>query len=561
MDKRNFKKYCFKLIFTAALLVIPAIPGFATSIVNSKHNLSATGSGQAHAVTETEICIFCHIPHNANAQSPLWSRNDTGQIYIPYSSTTSKASIGQPTGASKLCLSCHDGTVALGMIRSRPSVIQFTGALGQGKNLSTDLSDDHPVSFPYSSSLVFQNPELQNPASLTGPVRLDHSSQMQCTSCHDPHNDQFGNFLVMNGSHSNLCLQCHNKAGWTTALHNSSVKPFHGIPNLFNDPDWNTVAEYGCQSCHAPHSAGGKARLLYYAAEELNCLHCHNGTVALKNISAELSKSSIHPVASSTGLHDSAESALAGSPRHVECADCHNPHAAVANDQAPAGLPGALLLVKGVRADGSAVNQISQEYELCFRCHADTAGSHAYVSRQYPEMNTRREFDPANASFHPVETKGKNADVPSLIAPYTTASMITCGSCHNNNSGPNNSGTGPNGTHGSIYSPLLERQLLLSDNLPESYNTYALCYKCHSQSNILADRSFPEHNKHIRNVRAPCTACHDPHGVMNAAHLINFDRNIVSPDSQGRLLFEDLGRYHGRCYLTCHGENHNPFSY
>jgi len=36
----------------------------AGSIVTSKHNLSAYGTGNIKAVTETEICIFCHTLHH-----------------------------------------------------------------------------------------------------------------------------------------------------------------------------------------------------------------------------------------------------------------------------------------------------------------------------------------------------------------------------------------------------------------------------------------------------------------------------------------------------------------
>jgi hypothetical protein len=239
--------------------------------------------------------------------------------------------------------------------------------------------------------------------------------------------------------------------------------------------------------------------------------------------------------------------------------DCHNPH--TANSQDTPLLPGSLRSLKGIDAGGAPINPLSREYELCFRCHADSSGSKAYVTRQYPETNTRFEFDPVNASYHPVLNIGRNPDVPSLISPYTTVSMIQCASCHNNDQGPQNSGTGPNGPHGSAYPPLLERQLLLTDGLAESLASYALCYKCHDRNRILNDTSFPEHNKHIVGEKTACTVCHDPHGVKNKTHLINFDRNVVGPDSTGKLLFEDSGRFRGRCYLRCHNEDHNPKSY
>ncbi len=545
-------------VVTVFVFSIPRL-SFAGSIVNSKHNLSSTGPGTVKGVTESEICIFCHIPHNASSQAPLWSRYESGQTYVPYTSTTSKAAIGQPTGASKLCLSCHDGMVALGLVRSRSSVIQFTGSLSQSQNLSTDLSDDHPVSFHYDAQLISLNPGLKDPATLTGRVRLDHDAQLQCTACHDPHNDEYGDFLVVDGINSNLCIQCHNKAGWANSLHNTSTKPFHGIMPHYQNPNWNTVGQYGCQSCHRPHSAGGKERLMYFSSEEMNCVICHGTSVTSKNISAEFNKLSTHPVGSYTGIHDPSEGALVTSRRHVECADCHNPHAT--NNQDGPALPGSLQLIKGIDAMGVAINQINREYELCFRCHADSNyAARQYVNRQLAEVNTRSEFDPLNQSFHPIENSGKNPDVPSLISPLTTSSVIKCTDCHNNNTGPGNGGIGPNGPHGSTYAPLLERNLNFADNQTESLSAYALCYKCHDRSNILSDRSFSKHNEHIVGQQTACTTCHDPHGVKNSTHLINFDRNVVSAFS-GQISFQDNGRFHGSCTLVCHGETHEAKSY
>jgi hypothetical protein len=129
-------------------------------------------------------------------------------------------------------------------------------------------------------------------------------------------------------------------------------------------------------------------------------------------------------------------------------------------------------------------------------------------------------------------------------------------------------GPGPDGPHGSIYSPLLERNYTTLNNTRESTFEYALCYKCHDRDSILGDDSFGEHDKHIRTKRAPCSTCHDPHGVsatqgnsMNNSNLMNFDLNIVSPNRSGLLMFEDLGTFRGQCYLSCHGKDHDPGSY
>ena len=81
------------------------------------------------------------------------------------------------------------------------------------------------------------------------------------------------------------------------------------------------------------------------------------------------------------------------------------------------------------------------------------------MTRQFVQTNTRLEFATGpNPSYHPVVSAGKSLDVPSLIPPLTTASIINCTDCHSNDSGPNAGGTGPSGPHGSLYPPILERQ-------------------------------------------------------------------------------------------------------
>jgi len=62
--------------------------------------------------------------------------------------------------------------------------------------------------------------------------------------------------------------------------------------------------------------------LLNYAAEENNCLNCHNGNVAATNIQAQLAKTYRHNVYGYTGVHDPTEPAMV-TVEHDECQDCH----------------------------------------------------------------------------------------------------------------------------------------------------------------------------------------------------------------------------------------------
>ena len=68
-------------------------------------------------------------------------------------------------------------------------------------------------------------------------------------------------------------------------------------------------------------------------------------------------------------------------------------------------------------------------------------------------------------------------------SPHTIAAAgRTCTSCHNNNEGPSNAGSGPNGPHGSIYRPLLEKEYHLTNYVTETAAIYAMCYKCHDRN-------------------------------------------------------------------------------
>src|SRR4051794_13053211 len=98
-------------------LLLLTATAFGDTILGSKHDLSVVGPGPIKAATESEVCLFCHTPHRAG-ELPLWNHFLSSATYTPYSSSTIRATVGQPSGASKLCLSCHDGTVALGMVYS-----------------------------------------------------------------------------------------------------------------------------------------------------------------------------------------------------------------------------------------------------------------------------------------------------------------------------------------------------------------------------------------------------------------------------------------------------------
>ena len=537
-----------RIILVAVIGACLTAPAFqqGQSVVDTPHNLSVSGPGVIRAVTEEQVCIFCHTPHNASPIQPLWNRYLPVNAYTVYSSNALDALPGQPTGSSKMCLSCHDGTIALGSVFSQDEVIQMAGGVTTlppgASNLGTDLSDDHPISFAYDASLVGKDPNLVDPALLPEELKLDANDELQCTTCHDAHHNTFTHFLVMSNDGSTLCRACHQISTTTIAHHQD------------------------CNGCHRAHTAPSGPYLLTDDRITTTCLTCHDGSYpGAKNIAADLQKYSTHDTNSPVDPPDPI-------PDHVTCADCHNPHSMTHGaSQAPNVHP-SFGQVSGISASGGPVDVASYEYEVCFKCHADeNVYDASYISRQITQVNTRLEFAPSSISFHPVEVPGKNSDVPSLKPPYNTGSVIYCSDCHGSDA-PGGGGGAPGGVHGSDEPPLLVARYDTADYTTENANAYALCYHCHFREGvdgILQDASFDKHSEHIVDRKTPCSVCHDPHGITSAqgttsnnSHLMNFDTTIVFPDPvTGRLEFQKTGTFSGQCFLQCHDRAHSPEQY
>jgi hypothetical protein len=166
-----------------------------------------------------------------------------------------------PDGASRLCLSCHDGSVAIGDIQSGPQIAMESSscinAAGMLKDtcaayIGTDLTNKHVVSIPMNDALISASaancgisgishkvtypwsgaaPQTaivvlrptastyaSNPGVTrnTGKYKAGYNYGIQCSTCHDPHLWTSGSDLNVPGTKllvtgfDNLCQACHD---------------------------------------------------------------------------------------------------------------------------------------------------------------------------------------------------------------------------------------------------------------------------------------------------------------------------------------------------------------
>ena len=252
----------------------------AAGLINTDHDFTTnpdivgnwavpTGSGLT-VVNGSAIglCTFCHTPHKAFKTQLLWNHTLSSQTFswdvAQTTAGTNFASFGGSTynGPSAKCLSCHDGTVAIGdvawfaevgpggtgithsatyntatMATLSPTDKLITGSSG----LTGTLSGNHPVAMPYPYGQAVNiyngitsggNLTLNEWQAAPVNVKLYHDtgggaitggaspgqSGIECSSCHDPHNKATLDAYFLRGKLSGntqasgyLCLQCHIK--------------------------------------------------------------------------------------------------------------------------------------------------------------------------------------------------------------------------------------------------------------------------------------------------------------------------------------------------------------
>jgi hypothetical protein len=215
-----------RVLCLLALLMVIFTPLWVSGqgILNSHHDFPTEWKGTGRN------CMPCHFPKDTLVRTELkhfWGKHTDGLVFQVFSISNQDRN---PGGNSKLCLSCHDGSIARNNHLSKPK-----SGKNVGLNTLGDGSQEHPISIVYNTS-VGNTLKLRNPittmSGLGESIEKDLLSggRVEYTSCHDvhlPRNTQGcvgchrdGNYksgvivdlsLRISNTNSNLCLTCHLK--------------------------------------------------------------------------------------------------------------------------------------------------------------------------------------------------------------------------------------------------------------------------------------------------------------------------------------------------------------
>jgi len=239
------------LALGVSTLAYSQAPG--TGITGTAHDFAGRTAGD----TTTGRCTFCHTPHRGQQTRLLWNHTLSSNTYdwsdttVTTGGTTLQGFDATWQGPSKFCLSCHDGSVAIGDIAwfnlqawtgaSALDPLQHNGDVYQIGTDTGDLRGNHPVAHPFpfnTTANTYNGVTTGAEAVLSGwvsdptanGIRLFNddgsgnisagtiagATGIECSSCHDPHNgstvqDKFFLRGQLGDGPNYICLKCHQK--------------------------------------------------------------------------------------------------------------------------------------------------------------------------------------------------------------------------------------------------------------------------------------------------------------------------------------------------------------
>ncbi len=201
----------FKVLLSVSLILALSPVVVLSRVKDTPHKLTGTNG---IAVPNAEICRPCHTPHNASTEvGYIWNHQLSTATWTLHEDAD-PASVN--SSASRLCLSCHDGTVAIDSYGGLTGTV-FMGTVSPRKNLGTNLTNTHPIGVLYPTSTRYNQPDAVT-GNIVDPVETPagqsahlEDGRVQCTSCHYAHGSRaaYGMFLRVDNTGSALCMTCH----------------------------------------------------------------------------------------------------------------------------------------------------------------------------------------------------------------------------------------------------------------------------------------------------------------------------------------------------------------
>jgi len=393
-----------------------------------------------------------------------------------------------------------------------------------------------------------------------------------CAQCHDEHASHDSLSRRGNGpaglfapDDNDLCFVCHSAPSESGMFPGASAwaQSAHAVSSsmLRTGSGGRAAADINkCVNCHDPHGVRdntGVIPAMLNARESDLCVSCHNGSRA-PDIRSQLSRPYRHAITTARSAVRVVRAA--GS---VTCSDCHNVHV-VPLEAAPPSAPEASSRLAGV-SRVSVVNGgggsppayrlrtatdagIANEYEICFRCHS------SYVKQAPGATDLALLTNPANASYHPIQSAGKNAriDRDAFVNGFTSQSLVRCTDCHTSDDPT------VRGPHGSSYRYILKKPTTAT-TMAQPMGENDICFDCHAYA-VYADAKSAAatlrasrfngpndqgHAFHVGAQHIPCYGCHETHGSRRTTALIAVGRlpgissYVATPSG-------------GTCMTSCH---------
>ncbi len=222
------------MLRTLLIVVVMSLGASFCALANvswSPHNMVLRNAPNTQ---NGEVCIYCHSPHVEDITviedyNPLWAAGVQNNTFVPYDSSTLDANIIDPLiGPTRLCIGCHDGTMAIdvalgGTTRMIQVPRNIGGVVGGGPwaRPGDSLARDHPVGFDYVAAATADSGIRPATTAFADGTIADYlfsagtnENIMTCSTCHDVHEhgtDPRPRFLHINNAGSALCLVCHVK--------------------------------------------------------------------------------------------------------------------------------------------------------------------------------------------------------------------------------------------------------------------------------------------------------------------------------------------------------------